>query len=479
MNPKPDTDSVKGKILVVDDEEIICYSLRLVLEKRGYEVVTAQRAQEALDKLKEETFDVVLADIRMPEMDGIQMLKAIRQIDPQLPVIFITGYPAIQTAAEGLKWGAEDYITKPFDNVQKVLVPIEKAMVKRKEDKLIVESQAEKIECMDCYHSFFSEHWQPDIPCPKCNSSKTFPVPTSPVMGGDNQKETESLDAWRFGRIARWADLISSSQLVECLTIQRERKKTGELVPLLGDLMVEKGYLTRREVRSILKVQSIRRVTQEENKFGKIAVVNYFITEVQLKECIDIQSKMILYQEKAPLLGEILLEKGYITERQIKTILKFQMKEKNKGLLKYLQIKRLDPVRRFGRRLVVLYHQLGTYGLILVFVAILLLVCSNLMIDRRYLFHPRIEVINNSGKVYKVAPGELPVVSKKSEAKLFYALYCEKCRVYFPLKINSESGKGFKLQPCPKCRKLEHVDIPESVRKVIAREKKYEKGKNQ
>jgi len=123
MNVKLDTDSIKGKVLVVDDKEIMCYSLQVSLENHDYQVVTTQKPREALAKIKQETFDVVLADIRMPGMDGIQLLKAIKKIHPQLPVIFMTAYPT-----EGLELGAEDCITKPLNNTKKILALLERVI---------------------------------------------------------------------------------------------------------------------------------------------------------------------------------------------------------------------------------------------------------------------------------------------------------------------------------------------------------------
>lgn len=329
MDEKTDTDSNKTKVLVVDDEEIIRHGLRLGLEKHGYQIVTAQKAKEALEEIKDEAFDVVLADIRMPEMDGIQMLKAIRQIDPELPVIFMTAYSNAQTTAEAIELGAENYITKPFHKVENVITVIEGAIAKareRKEGNPVVEGKGEKIECVDCHCLFFLSDWQPGVECPVCHSKDTFPLSPIPLSGVLGQGAAEVSESWRFGQIARWADLINSSQLVECLNIQWRLKKAGKPVPPLGEIMLEKGYLNTREVSALLEVQFIRRPSEEEKRFGKIALSKKFVTDDQLKRCLNIQARMMLYQRKAPHLGEILLEKGYMTESQIKGALKSQQK---------------------------------------------------------------------------------------------------------------------------------------------------------
>ena len=133
MDAESDTGSIKGKVLVVDDEESVCESLHLVLENRGYQVVSTQKAEESLEKLKDGAFDVVLADAKMPEMDGIQMFRAIRQIDPRVQVIFMRYYRAIKSAGQDLELDEDEYITKPLQKVEKILIPIERAIAKTRQ----------------------------------------------------------------------------------------------------------------------------------------------------------------------------------------------------------------------------------------------------------------------------------------------------------------------------------------------------------
>lgn len=473
MDAESDTD-IKGKVLVVDDEKIICHTIRIGLQRHGYEVVTAQSAEEALEKIKNEAFDVVLADIRMPEMDGIQMLKAIREIDLRLPVIFITGYPSVETSAEALELGAEAYISKPFHRVENILVPIESAIARvkqRKEGKSVIEAKQEKIECVDCYFEFSMNNWQPGYICLKCGSENTFPLPAT--SNGDvlDQGVADALDSLRFGRIARWADLVNSSQLVECLTIQRELIKAGKPVPLLGEVMLKKGYLNSREVSAILKAQSIERPVEEEKHFGKLAVYNQFITEDQLQTCLSIQVRTMLYQGRAPHLGEIFLERGYVTESQVKRILKFQKQKEKKGLLQYLWIESASPIKRFKRRLITLFRRYRLVRVCSSALCLLILLLGYFAVTSagRPLFPSTMTVIDDSGTIHRVASTGLSTLPKKSKGKLSYALYCKKCGVYFPLRIDSEPGGNFTLQPCPRCAELGHVDIPPSVRKVIGK----------
>jgi two-component system phosphate regulon sensor histidine kinase PhoR len=103
-----------AKILVVDDERIIREGCSRLLTKAGHEVITAQNGQEALDILKQEHFDMVLLDIKMPEMDGMQVMEVLRENQTDLLVLVITGYASIETAVEAMKAGAYDLLIKPF-----------------------------------------------------------------------------------------------------------------------------------------------------------------------------------------------------------------------------------------------------------------------------------------------------------------------------------------------------------------------------
>ncbi len=105
----------EGKILVIDDEEIICHLLEDSLSAQGYTVITAQSGTEALKKVKQESFDMVITDIRMPDVTGIQILEEVKKINPQTLVIIMTAFASVKTAQEAIRKGAYDYITKPFE----------------------------------------------------------------------------------------------------------------------------------------------------------------------------------------------------------------------------------------------------------------------------------------------------------------------------------------------------------------------------
>jgi DNA-binding NtrC family response regulator len=105
----------KIKIIVVDDELSIRESLKGWLQQDGYQVETAAGGLEALAKSAERRFDIMLIDVKMPEMDGLTLLKKIKETDPDIAVIMMTAHGAIQDAVEAMKLGAYDYLLKPFD----------------------------------------------------------------------------------------------------------------------------------------------------------------------------------------------------------------------------------------------------------------------------------------------------------------------------------------------------------------------------
>lgn len=102
------------RILIVDDEKNIRTTLSAYLISLGYEQEIAVNGQEALDKLKDSKYDLVLLDIKMPVMDGIQVLKEVRRLEDKTNVIMITAYGTIENAVESMKLGAVDFISKPF-----------------------------------------------------------------------------------------------------------------------------------------------------------------------------------------------------------------------------------------------------------------------------------------------------------------------------------------------------------------------------
>ncbi|MEW6546043.1 MAG: sigma-54 dependent transcriptional regulator [Bacillota bacterium] len=122
---------MSSRILVVDDEPRVCQFLRTILEAEGWQVTIAPGGAEALEELRRSSFDLVITDLVMPGVDGMQVLEAARAEDPDAFVIVITGYSTVESAVEAMKKGAFDYIPKPF-KVEHIKLQCRKALEQRR-----------------------------------------------------------------------------------------------------------------------------------------------------------------------------------------------------------------------------------------------------------------------------------------------------------------------------------------------------------
>ena len=118
------------KIMLVDDEERFLLTTQKILAKKGYDIITATSGIDALKRLERENIHVVILDVKMPGMDGIATLKKIRKRFPLVEAIMLTGHATVETAVEGMKSGAIDYIMKPCD-IDDLLKKAEEAFEKR------------------------------------------------------------------------------------------------------------------------------------------------------------------------------------------------------------------------------------------------------------------------------------------------------------------------------------------------------------
>ncbi|MBI3785707.1 MAG: sigma-54-dependent Fis family transcriptional regulator [Deltaproteobacteria bacterium] len=135
---------MNGRILVVDDEKAMVLALKAVLSKEGYHVETANSGEEALRKIETGDFHVVVSDLSMGGISGMQVLERARAVDPDLAVIMITAYGSEKTAVQAMKLGASDYLPKPFDNDElRVVVrkAMENALLKRDHRRLLRQVQ--------------------------------------------------------------------------------------------------------------------------------------------------------------------------------------------------------------------------------------------------------------------------------------------------------------------------------------------------
>jgi len=125
-------DHPKARILAVDDEEIILDSFRKILVLAGYSIDTVERGSEALGLIRKNDYDFVFTDLKMPGMDGVEVTKAVKHLRPDIDVIVITGYGSIESAVETVKFGAMDYVQKPFTE-DELLAFVKTAVIKRQE----------------------------------------------------------------------------------------------------------------------------------------------------------------------------------------------------------------------------------------------------------------------------------------------------------------------------------------------------------
>lgn len=119
-----------ARVLVIDDEQIVCQSCLKVLSEEGYHVETLQSSRVALERIKEEYFDLAIVDLKMPGIDGMELLRLIKEIRPELVVIMITGYSTVESAVEAMKLGAADYLPKPF-TPDELTIRVEKVLENR------------------------------------------------------------------------------------------------------------------------------------------------------------------------------------------------------------------------------------------------------------------------------------------------------------------------------------------------------------
>ncbi len=131
---------LQTRVLVVDDDDILRHIIKDTVAEAGAETETALDGLDAAEKLEASRFDIVISDLNMPRMDGMELLRHIRENSPKILVIIVTGFAALETAIEAIKLGAYDYIQKPFKMEELGVVvrnAIEKVRIKKEKDILI------------------------------------------------------------------------------------------------------------------------------------------------------------------------------------------------------------------------------------------------------------------------------------------------------------------------------------------------------
>lgn len=142
---------MKPKILIVDDEPDICKVLEFLLKKEDYSVVSVNSGEDAIEKLKKESFDIVLTDLKMSKVDGLAVLDKTKELSPDTSVIIMTAFASVDSAVEAMRKGAYDYIVKPFHN-EEVKLTIKKILEQKRlirENLALKQQVSQRITCKD------------------------------------------------------------------------------------------------------------------------------------------------------------------------------------------------------------------------------------------------------------------------------------------------------------------------------------------
>jgi DNA-binding NtrC family response regulator len=129
-----------ARILVIDDDENIRKVLETILEDEGYIVETAETAKKGIEKSEKAFYNLALIDVRLPDMEGIELLSKLRNTKPKMRKIIVTGYPTLQNAVAAVNKGADAYVMKPFE-VEKILQTIREQLKKQEEEKRFSEEK--------------------------------------------------------------------------------------------------------------------------------------------------------------------------------------------------------------------------------------------------------------------------------------------------------------------------------------------------
>jgi two-component system, NtrC family, nitrogen regulation response regulator NtrX len=216
-----------ASILIIDDERAIRKTLSEILSYEGYKIEEAADGEEGLKKFTATTFDVVLCDIKMPKMDGIEFLEKAREVNPDVPIVVISGHGNIETAVEAVKKGAFDYISKPPD-LNRMLITLRNALDKQS---LVTETKVLKRKVSKVQEMVGNS---PAIKKIKDTIEKVAPTDARVLITGENGVGKELVARWIHEKSARNAGPIVE---VNCAAIP------GELIEseLFGH---EKGSFT-------------------------------------------------------------------------------------------------------------------------------------------------------------------------------------------------------------------------------------------
>ncbi len=260
-------------------------SVHRVLQQHGYEVVPADGGEAAHELFKSETFNVVLSDISMPGWDGIRLLRSLREVDHDVPVVLITGEPAVKTAVQALEYGAFRYLTKPLDMhrlqevVDKAAAAHRMTLMKREAAELLGHGPQHKLKLLeDRFNSVLESLWMAYQPIVKANSGNIFGfeallrsnehsmLDPSDVL--DAAEKLRQLDA--LGRTIRDRAALGMDQAPEDTALFVNLHTTDLLDPMLTSADAPLSKLAHRVVLEITERSSLQHIRDVR---GRIALL--------------------------------------------------------------------------------------------------------------------------------------------------------------------------------------------------------------
>ena len=244
-----------SNILIIDDEKAIRKTLGEILSYEGYQIDDAENGEEGLKKIKEKNYDVVLCDIKMPKVDGLEFLEKARETNPDLPIIMISGHGTIETAVEAVKKGAFDYVAKPPD-LNRLLITIRNAMDKQT---LVTETKVLKRKVSKVQEMIGESSALKKI---KDTIDKVAPTDARVLITGENGSGKELVARWMHEKSNRCSGPIIE---VNCAAIP------GELIEseLFGH---EKGSFTSAIKQRIGKFEQANGGTLFLDEIGDMSV---------------------------------------------------------------------------------------------------------------------------------------------------------------------------------------------------------------
>ena len=199
--------------------------------------------------------------------------------------------------------------------------------------------------CNACGHAQIHDTWHEGDPCPACGARPYVPVPITEGAYDytvADRSHGPAVEDGRLGRLAFYAGWATDEEIKRCLRIQQNAVAQGKPAPKFGEVAAREGVLSNDQVAALLRIQGVHRPRDVDTSFGAVAVKAGFITQGQLDETLDEQTRLLAEREEAPLVGMMLEEKGFLTPAQVKAILDLQAKY-NRGALSAIYMEEGKP----------------------------------------------------------------------------------------------------------------------------------------